>query len=160
MLESELAKESEVFYNALVTSRATSALSNLRQGAQLSEADERSLQECLQLLVRVQTAQSLVDREHSRFAPDVASMRVYQYMREAAIARRLLLEDETVGRAAARFAATINAILAGKSHQEIGGEEYSQLVNALEALASAYASKTIVSTSPKESYPVLEWSLQ
>jgi hypothetical protein len=159
MSERELAEQSEIFYYALVTSRAASVLAEFERSGELPPNGHGNLQQCYQLMKRISQAQSLVEARTEKIVPDLESIQLYQNMLEAAGSREILEPGESLGQAADKFAATLKVVLTGKSLAEIGQHEFDRLRKALTALASVYASKTTVSMISRRSTSLLELPL-
>jgi hypothetical protein len=159
MFERELAEQSEIFYYALVTSRAASVLAEFGRSGELPPNGQGNLQQCHQLMKRISQAQPLVDARTEKIVPDLESIQLYQNMLEAVGSREILEPGESLGQAANRFATTLKAILAGNPLTEIGQQEFDCLRKAISALASVYANKTAASTMSRRSRSLLELPL-
>ena len=146
MLGSEFAEQSEVLYNALITSHAVSVLADYRHSGELPQDAQDNLRKCYNLMKRISRAQVLVQTQTEKIVPDLDSIQVYHYTQEALIPRGILEAGETVGQAAEEFARTLQKILAGKAPAEIDERDLARLEKAIGALSSVYTSKTAVSS--------------
>jgi len=156
MAESEFAEQSEIFYNALITSRAVSALSDFRRRRKLEPDAQSNLRKCYELMRRISRAQVLVQTHTEKIAPELNSIHVYQHTREALVPSGILRLGESIGQAAERFAATLEAILSGKLPAEIDEHEFAQLEKAIAALASVYTNRTAVSSLSRDVESLLQ----
>jgi hypothetical protein len=159
MSERELAEQSEIFYYALVTSRAASVLAEFERSGELPPNGRGNLQQCHQLMKRIARAQSLVEARTEKIVPDLESIQLYQSMLEAIGSREILEPGESLGQAANKFSATLEAVLAGKPLAEMGQQEFDRLRKAVSALASVYANRTAVTTMSRRSRSLLELPL-
>lgn len=159
MNATELAEQSEIFYYALVTSRAVSVLTTFEHSGELPSNAHDNLRQCYELMQRVSRAHALVQTRTEKIIPDLESIQVYQNMLEAIGSHELLESGEEIGQAAERFAATLKELLAGKSLAEIGVQEIDRVKKVLNALASVYTTKTAVSTLTRRSTSLLQLPL-
>jgi hypothetical protein len=151
----ELAEQSENIYYALILSRAVPVIAEFMHGGRLNAEGRSSLTRCYDLMKRISRAQVWLRAQQEKIAPDVESIQAYQYTHEALVPRGLLEPGENLGMAADRYAATLQAILNGKTAAAVGEGRLIELQKALAAQAVVFTSKTALASLSRHAESLL-----